>query len=164
VLRTANDADIVALRDLERAANLIALGHIFPPDQYPYPDDDVLARWRIVLDDPGCTTLVADGPDGIEGLVAHDLRTIRHLAVHPDRWGTGLARTLLQAACARIDGPASLWCLVDNRRARGLYEHLGWVPTGLEQESEFAPYPTQMEYVRPPDGWIVREEIVPDTP
>jgi GNAT superfamily N-acetyltransferase len=150
VFRKANDADLVALRDLERAANLVALAHIFPPHQYPYPEDDVLARWAIVLGDPGCTTLVVDGPAGLDGLVAHDLSTVRHLAVRPDRWGTGLARALLAEACSAIDGPVGLWCLVDNHRARGLYEHLGWVPTGVQQESPFPPYPTEMEYVRPP--------------
>lgn len=150
MIRKANDADLVALRDLERDANLVALAHIFPPHQYPYPADDVLARWRIVLDDPGCTTLVVDGPGRLDGLVAFDESTIRHLAVHPDRWGDGLARTLLEAACDRIEGPVGLWCLVENHRARGLYEHLGWVPTGVQQESQFPPYPTEMECVRLP--------------
>jgi GNAT superfamily N-acetyltransferase len=150
VFRKANDQDLVALRDLERDANLVALAHIFPPHQYPYPADDVLARWRIVLDDPACTTLVVAGLGRLEALVAYDEMTIRHLAVRPELWGTGLARSLLEEACGRIDGPVGLWCLVDNHRARGLYEHLGWVPTGVEQEAVFPPYPTEMEYVRLP--------------
>jgi len=147
VLRRANDSDLVGLRDLEKAANLVALDHIFPPSRHPYPDDDVLARWRIVLDDPHCTTLVAHTPLRLEGLVAFDESTVRHLAVHPDRWGEGLARRLLEAACAAIEGPVRLWCLVDNHRARGLYEHLGWVATGITQESAFPPYPLEMGYV-----------------
>jgi len=150
VFRNANDVDLVALRDLERAANLVALAHVYPPSQYPYPDNDVLARWSIVLDDPDCTTLVHDGATGLDGLVAFDSASIRHLAVHPQHWGTGLARRLLEAACDRIEGRVWLWCLVENHRARGLYEHLGWTPTGVQEESEFPPYPTQMEYVRLP--------------
>ncbi len=153
MLRTADDDDLLALLELERAANLVALAHVYPPSRYPYPADDVLARWRIVLDDPDCTTLVLDGATaaaGLVGLVAHDRSSIRHLAVHPDRWGTGLARTLLGAACGAIEGPVFLWCLVENRRARGLYEHLGWRPTGVAEESEFPPHPTQLEYVLDP--------------
>ncbi len=147
MLRKAGELDLVALRDLEREANLIALAHVYPPTQYPYPDDDVLARWAIVLDGPDCTTLVRDGATGLDGLVAFDSASIRHLAVHPDCWGTGLARELLAAACERIAGPVRLWCLADNQRARGLYEHLGWSLTGVQEESEFPPHPRQLEYV-----------------
>ncbi|MGD9959996.1 GNAT family N-acetyltransferase [Nocardioides sp.] len=151
MFRIAGDDDLVALRDLERDANLVALAHVYPPESYPYPADDVLARWRIVLDDPDCTTLVHDGASGLDGLVAFDSvegrGSIRHLAVRPSRWGTGLARALLEAACDRIEGPVSLWCLAENHRARGLYEHLGWQRTGVQEESEFAPYPVQWEYL-----------------
>lgn len=140
----------MGLLDLERAANLVALAHVFPPDRHPYPADDVLARWRIVLDDPDCTTRVVDGPYGrLDGLVATDRDSVRHLAVHPERWGTGLARALLDVACTDIDGPVRLWCLELNTRARGLYEHLGWTPTGTRRESPFPPYPVELEYVRP---------------
>ena len=38
--------------------------------------------------------------------------------------------------------------LVENHRARGLYEHLGWTPTGREQSAEWPPYPVEMEYGR----------------
>ena len=78
-----------------------------------------------------------------------DDTTIRHLAVRPARWGAGLARLLMTEACARIEGPVRLWCLVENHRARGLYEHLGWVDTGVRQPSEFPPYPIEMEYELP---------------
>jgi GNAT superfamily N-acetyltransferase len=151
VFRTAGDDDWVALRDLERDANLVALAQVYPPASYPFPEDDVLTRWRIVLDDPDCTTLVLDGATGLDGLVAFDSLpgrgSIRHLAVRPSWWGTGVARLLLEAACERIEGPVWLWCLAENHRARGLYEHLGWQPTGIEQESEFPPHPLQLEHL-----------------
>ncbi|CUR54900.1 conserved hypothetical protein [metagenome] len=150
MLRPAGEDDLLDLLELERDANLVALAHVYPPATYPYPDDDVLARWRIVLDDPDCTTLVLDGVTRLEAVVAYDRSSIRHLAVHPDLWGTGLARVLLEEACADIAGPVFLWCLSDNHRARGLYEHLGWRLTGVEEESEFPPHPTQLEYVLDP--------------
>ena len=110
----------------------------------------MLARWRIVLDDPECTTLVIDGePGALDGLVAVDRETVRHLAVRPARWGTGLARELLDAGCALVHGPVRLWCLEPNTRARGLYEHLGWQVTGQRRESPFPPYPVELEYRRP---------------
>jgi GNAT superfamily N-acetyltransferase len=162
MLRTASAEDVVALRDLEREANLIALAHVYPPERFPYPDNEVLARWHIVLDDPDCTTIVIDAPQPPDqpltglltgqlmgpliGLVTVDAASIRHLAVHPQHWGTGIARQLLNAACEQVDGPIRLWCLVDNHGARGLYEHLGWRPTGNEEPAVFPPHPQQMEY------------------
>jgi hypothetical protein len=38
--------------------------------------------------------------------------------------------------------------LRENTRARGLYEHLGWAPTGREQAAEWPPYPVELEYGR----------------
>lgn len=152
-MREATENDLGALRDLEREANLAALGHVFPPDRYPFPDDDVLARWRIVLDDPDVTTLVEDAEDG--GLVlfcAYDETTVRHLAVRPDHWGRGLASRAIDTALQAMDRngttSASLWCLVENHRARRLYEYLGWQPTEDRQEAPWPPHPEEMRYQR----------------
>lgn len=150
--RRAGAADAAALMLAERATNLVALAHVFPPDRYPYPDADVLARWTLVLDDPGVTVEVVDGPTGVIAFAAWDVRTVRHLGVHPDHWGSGLARAGVERAVAAIRGGGEtpyLKCLVDNHRARGLYEHLGWVPTGECGEAEFPPHPTEMGYLLP---------------
>ncbi len=48
--RRATADECVALRDLERAASRVGLAHVF--GDLPYPDDDVLARWVLLLDDP----------------------------------------------------------------------------------------------------------------
>ena len=155
MFRVADTQDVVALRDLERTANLAGLGHVFPPDRYPFPDDAVLARWQIVLDDPETRVLVADHPDGGTGLVAYaayDDSTLRHLAVHPARWGEGLAtaaiETVLHAMDLRGTTQASLWCLVENRRARSLYEYLGWRQTDEAREAPWPPYPAEIRYTR----------------
>ena len=79
-----------------------------------------------------------------EVYVCWDAVVLRHLAVRPERWGDGLARRAIERAA----DAHRLWCLVENRRARGLYEHLGWQPTGLEREAEWPPYPREMEYAR----------------
>jgi RimJ/RimL family protein N-acetyltransferase len=156
MLREATTEDLTALLDLEREANLAALGHVFPPERYPFPDDDVLARWALVLDEPGARVLVSDAEHGIgciDVFAAYDDRSLRHLAVRPARWGEGLAssaiETVLEAMQARGATVAELWCLEENHRARGLYEHLGWQVTPERREAVWPPHPTEMRYTRP---------------
>lgn len=134
----------MALKELEKAANLIALAHIYPASQFPYPDADVLARWEAVLADPATTTLVGTDAQGLTCFVAFDHGArLRHLAVRPDLWGSGLAASLLAASTA-----TRLWCLEQNHRARRFYERHGWVPTGVSRPSEFPPHPVEVEYRR----------------
>ncbi len=153
MFREATPADAPALRQLEREANLAGLGHVFPPERYPFPDDDVLARWALVLDEPGVDVLVRDSAPGqVDVLAAYDDRSLRHLAVHPDLWGTGLASTavdtVLRAMARRGTTVAELWCLEENRRARRLYEHLGWRPAEDRRPAPWPPHPTEMRYTR----------------
>jgi RimJ/RimL family protein N-acetyltransferase len=168
MFRPARDDDLVPLRDLERAANLAALSHVFPPERYPFPDDAVLARWRLVVDDPSATVLVADEMDSgrVIAYVAYDDSTLRHLGVHPDHWGRGLATTAVRTALRGMaihggqvspgggqispgGSQISLWCLTENHRARRLYEHLGWTATDEEREASWPPHPTVVRYLRP---------------
>ena len=155
MFREAGTADLWALTELERESNQTALRHVFPPERFPFPDDDVLARWALVLDEPGATVLVHDAPerDGhLDVLAAYDARSLRHLAVHPDRWDSGLASwavdTVLQAMAARGTTEAELWCLELNHRARQRYEHLGWRPTTDRRPTPWPPHPTEMRYRR----------------
>ena len=145
--RTATRDDAVALRDLEREANLVGLAHVFPG--LPFPDDGVLGRWQATLADPSVTTEVCFDPRPV-ALTSYDATgRLRHLAVHPDRWGSGLATAGIERAVASIRAAGRapvLWVLVANHRARGLYEHLGWEPTGREQSAEWPPYPAEVEY------------------
>lgn len=143
--RVATSADAVALRDLERTASRAGLAHVF--GELPYPDDDVLARWALLLDDPEVTVEVIEDEHGLLALVAHDGSTLRHLAVRPDRWGAGLAREAF--ARAEDAGARRLWVLEANGRARRLYESLGWRPSGATQECPWRPYPTEVEYAAP---------------
>lgn len=142
--RLAGPADADALTELERQANLVALAHVFPPDQYPFPTDGVRARWCEVLADPQVTTVVIDGEHGLDAFVAFDRATLRHLAVHPDRWRTGLARRAIEFATTRMDSPR-LWCLRANTRALGAYGHLGWHATGRTRNAEWPPFPEEIE-------------------
>jgi GNAT superfamily N-acetyltransferase len=148
--REATVADAVALRDLEKAANLVGLAHVFPAAQFPFPDAEVLDRWVTTLGDPDVTVELAEDA-GPVAFVAFDLSgRLRHLAVRPDRWGSGLARSAIDRAVRAIRTQGvipRLWCLVENQRARSLYEHLGWRMTGREQPAEWPPYPVEQEWV-----------------
>lgn len=149
--RSATPTDAEALRDLEREANLASLQHVFPPERFPYPADEVLARWIDVLTEPDVVVEVTDAEGGgLACCMARDATTVRHLAVRPDHWGTGLARAALTRAVEGIrsagSGRARLWCLRENHRARGLYEHLGWSETGAVQQAPWPPHPDELEY------------------
>lgn len=163
MFRVATADDLTALRDLEQTANLVALGHVFPPERYPFPADDVLARWALVLEDPEAVVLVSDGVEGrphgtgrggrgLAAYAAYDAGSLRHLAVHPDLWGTGVASRavaeVLEAITRQGGTEVSLWCLEENRRARRLYEHLGWVATAERQEAPWPPHPVELRYSR----------------
>ena len=143
--RRATEADAVALRDLERIASPVWLAHVF--GDLPYPDDDVLARWALLLDDPTVVVEVVEDEQGLVALAAHDGTSLRHLAVRPDHWSAGLGREAF--ARAEAAGARRLWVLAENARARTLYESLGWAPTGVSQECPWPPYPTELEYAAP---------------
>lgn len=147
--RPATPADAPALAALERDANLPALAHVFPAADHPFPTAEVEDRWRDVLAQPAVTVEVVDGSGGdLLAFVAYDEQVLRHLAVHPSRWRHGWGRALVERAAARMGPRPRLWCLVENVRARALYEQLGWEATGRERPAEWPPYPAEIEYVR----------------
>lgn len=152
--RRAGPADAVLLRDLERAANLVALAHVFPPATYPFPDAVVEQRWVTALQEPGVAAWVVgrDGPGGAEplGFVAHDDAWVRQVAVRPEAWGTGLGSALLDRAVHGVrarGGEPRLWCLQLNERALGLYGRRGWRRTGTERAAVHPPRPVEVELV-----------------
>jgi GNAT superfamily N-acetyltransferase len=143
--RRATSDDVVALRDLEREASRAGLANVF--GDLPYPDDDVLARWVLLLDDPEVVVEVVEDDAGLVALTAHDGSSLRHLAVRPDHWDSGLGREGF--ARAEAAGARRLWVLADNGRARALYESCGWRPSGTSQECPWPPFPTELEYAAP---------------
>ncbi|MGI8524281.1 MAG: GNAT family N-acetyltransferase [Nocardioides sp.] len=140
--RPATPDDAPTLAALERDVNIVALAHVFPG--VPYPEDDVRERWVRLIADPDVHVEVAGPRDRLDAYLAWDRCRLRHLGVRPERWGTGLARAGLERAAQAT----LLWVLVANHQARGCYEHLGWRPTGREQEAEWPPYPRELEYAR----------------
>jgi GNAT superfamily N-acetyltransferase len=138
----ATTADADALTELERDTNLVALGHVFAGIPFPY--DEVRDRWLRLLADPDVRVEIVGPPERLDVYLSWDDDRLRHLGVRPEQWGRGLARRAVE----RATGVRRLWVLRENTGARGLYGHLGWTPTGREQQAEWPPYPVELEYGR----------------
>jgi len=147
VLRPATADDAGTLLSLEKRASRVALGHIFGPE-IPFPDDDILARWALVLHDPDATVLLDHDHSEPVGYVAFSTGWLRHLGVLPAWWGSGRAATLhdvaVDALAAQGCPTAMLWVLSRNHRARAFYRRRGWVDTGTREEEVFPPYPIKV--------------------
>jgi GNAT superfamily N-acetyltransferase len=151
VIRRASGDDLVRLFDLEKAASTAGLSHIFGAD-LPFPDDDVLARWRLVLDEPGMTVLIDCKGSQPVGYAAFAGGWLRHFGVHPAWWGTGRATALHSRALAGMKAAGAtttyLWVLVENHRARAFYRREGWEETSIRETEVFEPYPVKMQMTR----------------
>ncbi len=125
---------------VQRAASLAALRHIYGDE--PYPDDAVLERWQAF---PG-TVLVSERDDEIVGVAGIEGEWLHGFYVLPDRWGTGVANELHEAAIEL--GVTRLWCLEENHRARRFYEKHGWQLNGETRVVEYPPHPLDIGYSR----------------
>ena len=129
---------------IQRAACLPALAHIFPPDVYPFPDDEVRQRWRVF---PG-SVLVAEREGVPVGIAGVEACWLHGFYVLPEWWGTGVADELHEAARAALPDCAEvkLWTLTENHRARRFYEKRGWRQNGEARDVPFPPYPVDVGY------------------
>lgn len=70
-----------------------------------------------------------------------DTGELHALYVQPSLTGTGIGRTLLEAAHARADAvgltPVVLWVLADNTGARRFYERAGYAVDGAVQSDDY---------------------------
>jgi len=150
VIRTAGRDEAETCFEVQRAASVAGLAHVYPPEQYPYPDDEVRAQWD---EKPG-TVLVAERDGRIVGVVVAHACWLTNLYVIPEWWGSGVAGELHDAAVASMPDCAELklWVLEDNSRARRFYERRGWRRNGDERVVEFPPHPIDVGYS------LVREE------
>jgi hypothetical protein len=148
-IRVAITGDASALAVLEERSSVASLGHLFGP--HPYPSDDVLARWTLVLQDPDVTVLGAWDGDALVGFAAIDpgsLRPLRGVAgALRHRAGRRAARARRRAVARSRHNQGELWVLAQNTRARRFYERHGWTADGRAQESQWPPYPVEVAYV-----------------
>jgi GNAT superfamily N-acetyltransferase len=140
---TPEDAEAVARVHLEtwRAA----YGHVFPAEQLADMSSERVAQRAalhrrfppIVADADGCIVgFVSVGPSRDEDAEGELLA----IYVHPDQWGTGVGRALIEAGeqelGARGHSDVVLWVLEDNPRARAFYERAGWTTDGTRRPIE----------------------------
>ena len=152
MLRDARTDEAEALLAIQRAACVKAFAHIFPPELYPFPDDEVLALWQDALRDPEVDTYVAEDGSAAIGSVSVDDEWLRTLYVVPSHWLHGIGSTLHNHALARIRERggirAKLWTLEENWPARRFYEKRGWTLTEETRVVPFPPNPIDVQYAK----------------
>jgi GNAT superfamily N-acetyltransferase len=141
-IREAKPEEAELLADVQEKASVAALGHIFPPARYPYPREQVRARWIAATAEPDTRALIALSGDEQVGAACVSFDWLEGLYVVPEHWGTGLADELHEQALLLVVGLGSvscrLWVLEENARARRFYERHGWRENG---ETRVVPYP-----------------------
>jgi GNAT superfamily N-acetyltransferase len=145
-IRPARRGDEEVLLAVQRSSSQAALGHVFPPERYPFPDDAVGESWAELLRRDGITTLIAEVAGRPAGLVTWSPAWLHRLFVVPEQWGSGLAAGLHDEAVGALARPCHLWVLEQNARARRFYERRGWRADGERQPADFAPWPTELRY------------------
>lgn len=151
-IRRARFDEAKLLTALERGASELALAHVFPPDQHPYPLAEVQRRWRRVLRTAQLHTYVLQRHEEPVGYVTFGAGTIQHLGVLADHHRRGYGSALLEFASLEVfaaNAPqASLWVLTANETARAFYRAHGWTDTDDRQIAEFPPRPEELRMVK----------------
>jgi GNAT superfamily N-acetyltransferase len=149
-IRVARPEEAELLAAVQERASIAALGHIFPPELYPYPGEAIRARWSRVAADPAKWALIAIADEEPVGAACVSEEWLEGLYVVPERWGTGLADRLHDRALEVVRELGSarchLWVLEDNARARRLYERHGWRENGESRVVEYPPNPLDVGY------------------
>ena len=152
MIRPGRPEDAEPLLTVQREACVTAFAHIFPPEEYPYPDDDVLTLWREALADPEAEVHVAEVDGTPAGVVSVGGEFLSQLYVLPQHQGTGVGSALHDHALERLKARgvsrAKLWCLEENRAARAYYEHRGWELTDETRVVPFPPNPIDVQYAK----------------
>jgi GNAT superfamily N-acetyltransferase len=150
LIRGAGPDEAETLAAIQRDASLAALGHIFPPELYPFPLEAVQERWQDALADGEITILVAEEEGALVGVAGCRSEWLDGLYVRPEWWSRGVGRGLHDDVLARLRDRGSplcnLWVLEHNDRARRFYERLGWAENGDSRVVPFPPNPTDLGY------------------
>ena len=151
IVRPMTVEDLVELIDLQQAGAVVGMADVFPQEQFPFPREAIVERWRTEIGDPSIDCLVASDDSGrLIGFAATTGRELLHFGTAIDTWGQGTADALLEVVVGLLRATGEVPMLrvfVDNGRARRFYEKHGWRPTGASSRSSYAPYPVLLEYV-----------------
>ena len=150
MIRRARGDELDALLHVQREAAVEAFAHVFPPESFPFPDDEVREAWRRALADPALEVFVAEVDGEMVGSVSVGYEYLRTLYVLPSHQGTGVGSALHDHALDRLRAlgarQAKLWTLEDNDSARRFYERRGWKLNGETRVVEFPPNPLHIGY------------------
>jgi GNAT superfamily N-acetyltransferase len=153
VIRRARHDELDALLHVQREAAVEAFAHVFPPESFPFPDDEIREAWRRALADPAIDVFVAELAGEIVGSVSVGHEVLRTLYVLPSHQGTGVGSALHDHALDRLRElgarDARLWTLEENDPARRFYERRGWKLNGETRVVEFPPNPIDVGYSLP---------------
>jgi GNAT superfamily N-acetyltransferase len=143
-----DEADVLAA--IQRDASLAANAHIFPPELYPFPTDEITKRWKGFLEDPAVTVLVDEEGGAAVGVAASRPEWLDGLYVLHEWWSRGIGRRLHDEVLGRQRASGErrchLWVLEENERARRFYERLGWRQDERTRVVPFPPHPTDVGY------------------
>lgn len=143
-VRDATIDDVEAIGRIHFATHLETYSDVFPAGSIEaFPPERRAEMWRQVLENGWGRLWVAEADGSVVGFASVsaprdeapvrdiELGAIYLLASHH---GSGAGQALLDAA---LDGgPASLWVLADNPRARAFYARNGFVPDGAEKNDD----------------------------
>jgi RimJ/RimL family protein N-acetyltransferase len=152
LLRFADPQDLDALLDVQQAGAARALAHIFPQETYPFPHEQIYARWVAEIAAPDVDAYVIERTGQIQGFAATRGDEFLHFGTAVDTWGSGLAvaahdEVLRRLAAAGL-AHARLRAFEDNHRAVRFYEKLGWRRTQARTRTSFPPHPVLVGYER----------------
>jgi GNAT superfamily N-acetyltransferase len=152
MIRPARSDEAETLLSVQRDACLVAFAHIFPPEKYAFPDDDVLANWRNALAELGTEVYIAEVDRTPVGSVSLGDGFLSTLYVVPSHQGTGVGSALHDFALERLrahgNDVARLWTLEENWSARRYYEKRGWTLTEETRVVPFPPEPIDVQYAK----------------
>jgi RimJ/RimL family protein N-acetyltransferase len=152
-LRPMTISDVSTVIEVQEPGAVRSLSAVFPQDEYPFPQDEVAARWLQELEHPTieCFVVVVDD-DAVVGFAAIRHDEFLHFGIAVERWGTGLAQWAHDAVLDRMRERgierACLRVFTGNGRGRRFYEKLGWQATGTRTRSTFPPNPELLHYER----------------
>jgi GNAT superfamily N-acetyltransferase len=150
MIRPARADDVESLLAIQRAACVKAFAHIYPPERYPFPDDDIRDMWRDAIADADVEAYVAEEGGAPVGCAAVGAAFLRNLYVVPEHWRTGVGTALHDFALDRLrtrgEREATLWTLEENWNGRRFYENRGWSLNGETRVVPFPPNPIDVGY------------------
>ena len=164
LIRSALPGDAAAIGAVLRAAGTEEWGAYLGRETVAADLDRSADHWRDLLratPPPGVFLVAASGPEvvGITRAVSAPVHNGAHvgeldlLDVHPDHWGEGLGRALLEHATASLAAgghtEAILWTEERNARPRAIYEAAGWRHDGKRRTRPWADTTiTEVQYRR----------------